>query len=210
MKTRQFLSVALLAALTASVVPAMRAAPEAVDLDTLKLQLPENSGERVDINIDSGLIGFMSRVAAKKEPEAAAFLRNIKKVQVRVYKQSGVSSAAALAGIEELRSRLDSQGWQRPVRVREAKGGNVDIHLRMGADEAIEGLVISVVDNKDELVLVNIVGSINPDQLGELAEQLDIKELRELHLGKKHGDKACAPAKDKDCATPSPVAPSGS
>lgn len=206
MNARRYLSVALLAALTASIAPALRAAPEAVDLDSLKLQLPEEGGERVDVNIDGGLLGFAARVASKEDPEAAAFLRNLKKVQVRVYKQDATKSEGTLAAISEFRARLDKQGWQRPVSVRDAKGGNVDIHLRMGSDDVIEGLVVSVLGAKDELVLVNIVGSINPDQVGNLAQHLDIKELRDLKLGKKGACKGSSPAastkQGESCETP--------
>jgi len=56
----------------------------------------------------------------------------------------------------------------------------------MGSQDEIEGLVVTVIDDGKEAVVVNVVGSIKPEQLAELGDHYDIKGLKSLHA-KRHG-----------------------
>jgi hypothetical protein len=58
----------------------------------------------------------------------------------------------------------------------------VDIHVKQHGDDAIDGLVVTVIDHNGEAVFVNIVGNINADQLAKIADKFDIEPLRHVHL----------------------------
>jgi hypothetical protein len=81
--------------------------------------------------------------------------------------------------IQKIRSDLDAKGWERNVNVREKNGEDVGVYTRTRGDEAFEGLVVTVIDS-NEAVLINIVGDIRPEQIVELGESLNIKPLKDL------------------------------
>lgn len=151
-----------------------------------------NGGKFVEVNIQSGLLKFAAKIAAVEEPEAAELLRSIKRVRVNVVGLDETNRASTIERIEAIRTDLEKRGWEKVVTVREekAKGGeDVAIYMKSSGEDAIEGLVVTVIDKKGEAVLVNVVGDIRAEQLAKLADKLDIKELRKLKLHAK-ADKA--------------------
>jgi hypothetical protein len=150
---------------------------EAGYIDIGKL-VPSPDGEFVEVNLSPGLLKFAAKVAAKEDPEAAELLGNIKQVHVNVVGLDATNRAGNVAKIEAIRTQLENQGWMQIVSVRDKKSGdNVDIHVKHRGEEAIEGLVVTVIDGKGEAVLVNIVGDIRPEQLSKLATRLHIAGL---------------------------------
>lgn len=139
----------------------------------------------VEINLHAGLLNFAARVAATAEPEAAELLRSIRRVRVNVVGLDQTNRGATLERIAAIRADLEKRGWEKIVTVREeqAKGGDdVAIYMMARGEEAIEGLVVTVIDRRGEAVLVNVVGDIRADQLAKLGDKLDIKELRKLKV----------------------------
>ena len=148
---------------------------------------PSENGQFVEVNLSAGMLKFAAKIAATKEPEAAALLGNLRQVRVNVVGLDDKNRAGAVEQINAIRRKLASQGWTQIVTVREKEGGdNVDIHVKQNADESIEGLVVTVIDKKGEAVFVNIVGKITADQLGVLAEKFDIDPLRKVHAKLEH------------------------
>jgi hypothetical protein len=52
----------------------------------------------------------------------------------------------------------------------------------MRGEEAIEGLVVTVISDQKEVVLVNIVGDIKPEQIATLADRFDIEPLKNIKV----------------------------
>ena len=63
------------------------------------------------------------------------------------------------------------EGWQRIVKVRDEEE-RVYIYVKEGG-RAIEGLTVFAIDGVEEVALINIVGTIDAAQLGNLIEDLD-------------------------------------
>lgn len=148
--------------------------------------------EFVEVNLQSGLLKFAAKIAATEEPEAAELLRNISHVRVNVIGLDDTNRGATVERIEKIRADLEKQGWEKIVTVREGedKGGDdVAIYMKSSGEEAIEGVVVTVIERGGEAVLVNIVGNIRAEQLAKLGEQLDVRPLRKLKL-KRKGDEA--------------------
>jgi len=148
---------------------------------------PSESGQFVEVNLSPGILKFAARIAATKEPDAAAILGNLRRVRVNVVGLDDKNRAGTLDQINTIRRKLSSQGWTQIVTVREKEGGdNVDIHVKQNADESIDGIVVTVIDKKGEAVFVNIVGNITADQIGVIAEKFDIDPLRKVHAKIQH------------------------
>lgn len=152
----------------------------AIDIGQL---MPAAKGQFVEINLSTAMLKFAARIAAHQEPETADLIRNLKSIRVNVVGLDDSNRAATVEQIESVRRKLEAQGWTKMVTVREKNGGdNVDIHVKQRGEEAIDGLVVTVIDKKGEAVFVNIVGNINADQIAKIADKFDIEPLKKIHM----------------------------
>jgi len=89
--------------------------------------------------------------------------------------------ADALGKIAAVRAQLEADGWQKTVSVRNSKNGeDVMVFIRQTSDDAIAGIVVTVIENKKQAVFVNVVGDIRADQLASIGAQFNIPPLRNL------------------------------
>ena len=156
--------------------------PEAGYIDIGKL-MPPAKGEFVEVNLSPGMLKFVAKIAACHEPETAELIGNLKRIRVNVVGLDESNRSGNVEKIETVRRNLESQGWTQMVTVREKDDGdNVDIHVKQHGEDAIDGLVITVIDKRGEAVFVNIVGNIRADQIAKLADKLDIEPLKHFHV----------------------------
>lgn len=142
----------------------------------------------VEVNLEAGLLKFAAKIAASQDPDASELLKNIKRVRVNVVGLDDSNREATIERVQKIRADLEAKGWEKIVTAREGKskgGDDVMIFMRTNGDEAISGLVVTVIEDHGEAVLVNVVGEIRADQLAALGERLDIKPLRKLKLKSK-------------------------
>lgn len=171
------------AILSLALISSSRAAEVEVGAIDIGQLMPSAKGQFVEVNLSSAMLKFAARIASRHEPEAAEMIRNLKSIRVNVVGLDDSNRAATVEQIESVRRKLESQGWTKLVTVREKNDGdNVDVHVKQHGEEAIDGLVVTVIDRKGEAVFVNIVGNINADQIAQLAEKFDIEPLRKVHL----------------------------
>ena len=163
---------------------AAEAEPGYIDVGQL---MASAKGKFVEVNLSTGMLKFAAKLAARQEPETAELIGSLKRVRVNVVSLDDSNRKDTVAQIESIRHKLEAQGWTQMVTVREQEGGdNVDIHVKQRGDDVIEGLVVTVIDRKGEAVFVNIVGSINADQIAKVAEHLNIEPLKQLRVKIKH------------------------
>lgn len=177
---RSLVAVAGLAAALSVSAFAAETEPGYVDLGKL---MPAAKGDYVEVNLSAAMLKFAAKLASRQEPEAAALIGNLKRVRVNVVSLDDTNRADAIKHIEGIRRKLEADGWTQMVTVREKNdGSNVDVHVKQRGDEVIDGLVVTVIDDKGEAVLVNIVGNISADQIAKVAENLDIEPLRHVRV----------------------------
>ena len=141
-----------------------------------------------DLEVDINLEGAMLQVAAgamQEDGEAddsAAFVElvsGLDRVRVQVGSPSGADAAAIASSFEKAVSTLEAAGWNRILRVSE-EDERVELFARDDGGR-IAGLTLLVNDGGDEVVLVNILGDIDPVLLGRvLAEADHMPMLEEL------------------------------
>ena len=171
-------SVALLCA--ALTLPAFAETPVSGQIDFGKFTPAANGGQFVEVNVKGNLLNMAANLVAKEEPEAAEFLKGIQSVRVNVIGLDDGNRAETQTRIGAIRGELDTKGWERVVTVQE-KGQDVGIYLKTRGKDAVEGLVVTVIEHDKQAVLVNVVGDIRPEKLAELGEKLGIEPLK--HLG---------------------------
>jgi Domain of unknown function (DUF4252) len=178
MKHLACLSAATALLLTASLTPAWAAdkekQPGAIDFGKIT---PAAGGTFVEVNVKAQLISLAARLVEKEEPAAADLLRNLKAVRVNVVGLDEGNREELQGILKKLRSELDRSGWERIVTVQD-KDEEVGVFVKHRGDEAIEGIVVTVVDGDKEAVLVNVVGDIDPEKIALLGEKLGIDPLK--------------------------------
>jgi hypothetical protein len=148
------------------------AAPPAGLVDFGKFVAPK-SGEFVEINIGKPLISIASRIVQHSEKDAAEVLRGLERVRVNVIGLDDENRAEMEERITAIRTKLDTEGWEPIVTVKD-KGDDVAVYLKTRGEEAVEGIVVTVVDGGKEAVLINIVGNIQPEKIAAIGEKLNL------------------------------------
>lgn len=172
------LATSLALGLTLAASPFTRADdPLPGQVDFGQLRPPEGGGQFVEVNINTALLSIAARVTEKQEPDVAELLRSLKSVRVNVIGLTDANRAELGERISKLRTELDGHGWNRIVTVQEAKQ-EVGVYVKQRGEEAIEGIVITVIEGNKEAVLVNVVGDIKPEKIALLGERLNIEPLK--------------------------------
>jgi len=167
-------------ALAASGLAAKEPSAGYVDFNSF---MPNPDGQLVEVKVDSGLLKFAAKVAAAREPEAAELIRNIESVRVNVVELIEANVADATAKINDVRAQLEAAGWAPTVKVRDPKKGeDVAVYIKSGADDTIDGIVVTVLEDGKQAVFVNVVGNIRPEQLGEIGKRFDLPVLKRPEL----------------------------
>ena len=131
----------------------------------IALDFPNAPEAKVEVNLSGKLISLVTK-AAKSEPEVTELLNMLKGVYVRVYENDTTISHKLTRHYED---KLEEEEWEVIAKVKEA-GETVQVRILLGED-TILGLFV-MVTGETEITLVNIVGEINPERIGELLENL--------------------------------------
>jgi hypothetical protein len=160
------------------ITPLSAANPPPGLVDFGKFTRPTN-GELVEINLDGDTIAMALQVAGKSQPDLAESLRGLHSICTNVVGLDNQNREEVLSRMKTVRSELDTSGWQRIISVQEKKE-DVGIYLKTRGREAVEGLVITVLDGPKEAVFINIVGDINMEKLASLGDKLNLDALKKL------------------------------
>lgn len=175
---RHALGVGTLAAWLA--IPALGAEPATAQIDFGTFTPSSSGGEFVEVHIRRNLIAMAARLAEKAEPEVAELIRGLQLIRVNVISLDDNNRAEMEQRIKAIQSQLDTQGWDRIVTAQQ-KNEDVGVYLKTRGDEAIEGIVVTVIEGKKEAILVNIVGHLRPEKLATIGERFDIEPLKKLN-----------------------------
>jgi hypothetical protein len=174
MKTRLFTTSLLVLGLFAAPIHAQSPVeehPGYFPLDELEILPRDNLN--IEINLRKPLLKMVA-LAADDDPELTAIISNLEAVRVMVGSLEGLDPEAVRANIRSAAERLDKQGWQAIIRVRD------DVEevyfYAMETEGTIEGLTVLIVDG-EEATLLNLVGAIDPENLLGLGRGLDLPQL---------------------------------
>ena len=175
MKTRTLVLIgaALLCALAVA-----EAAPAPMESGQLTLpdfhSLESQASESVVVTMGPWLLRFASHFADDKDPDSAAarrVLANIKSITVHSY-QFDRDFVYSRSDVDAVRAQLGAPNWNRLVQVRGKDRKNVDVYVSMEHEKTTGLAVISC--EPRELTIVNIVGSISPEDLRKISGHLDL------------------------------------
>ncbi len=164
--TRIQVMIGLAVLLCLSAVPA--AAQNArLQVDSLDRLFP-NAVETIDVNLEGSLLQIASKFLSNK-PEEAAIKEIVSALKGIYVKGVEFDQAGSIndSDVESLRTQLRSPGWERIVGVRSKRDGeNVEVYMMLEGS-VISGVGVLVFDPK-QLLVVNVVGPIDPEKIGQL------------------------------------------
>lgn len=120
------------------------------------------------IFIEQGLMQFIAAAVAKDDPELADMLSKLLQIRVQTFAIEADKLEAIEKKTQEMSKKLEGQGWTTMVKMIDAReSGQTFIYSKM-VDGKMQGLVVMNVEPKDDASFINIVGEIDPEQLGKL------------------------------------------
>jgi hypothetical protein len=142
-------------------------------------RLEDRAIDVVEVNIDGKLLDLAKRVLnksndadARKVGQAIAGLRGI---YVRVFNFAN-ENEYNIADVEEIRSQLQTPGWEKLVNVRSKRNNQkIDIYTMFQGD-TMSGVAV-VVSEAKSVALINVIGPIDIDLLTEMSGRLNIPKI---------------------------------
>lgn len=141
--------------------------------------LEDKALEVVEVNIDGKLLDLAKRVMTKvNDPNAkkvAQAISGLKGIYVRVFNFEK-ENEYNIADVEEIRSQLNSPGWERLANVRSKRNNQkIDI-FTMFTGDLMSGVAVVVSESKS-VALINVIGPIDIDLLVELSGKMNIPKI---------------------------------
>ena len=146
-----------------------------VDFGTLN---PTGESQFVEVNIKSNLIAMVAALTKKSEPEVTQVIEGLKQIRVNVLGLTKENRDDMKKRITGIRETLDKSGWERIVTAIE-NNQDISVFLKTKDAKTVEGICVTVVD-KDQVVLVNVVGNIQPEKLAVVGERFDVELLKHI------------------------------
>jgi len=112
------------------------------------------------------------------EPETQALLRSLDGVRIRIYEVTGDTGRIAHK-FERMGAKLSRDGWQ-PVMLVHDDDELVQMYAKPSR-KGMCGLTIVSADD-DEVVVVNIMGNIEPEQFGDVMMALNVDDAPHVQV----------------------------
>jgi hypothetical protein len=166
----------LRALVSAFLALAMAGAPQQLDLSGTIDQLSAKAARKTEISLDKSMLSLASAFLSDADQDQAAakkILTALTGVYVRVF-EFDTPGQYAQTDLDPLRRQLQGSGWGQIVSSIE-KGETTGVWVRQ-ENGATSGLVV-LVTNDREVTLVNLVGTIRPEDLAALGGQFGIPRV---------------------------------
>jgi hypothetical protein len=131
----------------------------------------------MSISLGPTILRFAARFM-DDEPETQALLRSLDGVRVRIYEVHGDNERIARK-FERMGSKLSDDGWESIVLIRE-EGELVQMYAKP-SETGIQGLTIVSADG-EEVVVVNIMGDIDPVYYTDVMVALNVDDAPEVRI----------------------------
>jgi hypothetical protein len=135
-----------------------------------------NMESKVEVFLKGSLLVLAREAVRDDDPELSDLLSKITYVHVQVFPVDKTTASALKQKTSEVAKHLEKKGWELTVRVREEEE-QVLIYLLPGKSDEIQGVVVMVVEDDEDAAFINVVGNINPAEIGKLGRALHIDSM---------------------------------
>jgi hypothetical protein len=125
---------------------------------------------KITINLGGTMLNFVGMMSSSESPETSEMISKLKGIRVQIYTLDE-NTDAARDQFSKTKSSLKSSGWEPIVQVNE-DDEQVLVYMKM-IEGNMEGMTVMVVD-EEEAVFVNVIGQLNPAELGRVMDSFDV------------------------------------
>ncbi len=125
---------------------------------------------KITINLGGTMLNFVGMMTSSESPETSELISKLKGIRVQIY-ETDENVDAAREQYNKVKSQLKATGWEPIVQINE-DDEQVLVYMKMGGGN-MEGMTVMVVDG-EEAVFVNIIGQLNPAELGKVMESFNV------------------------------------
>jgi hypothetical protein len=144
-------------------------------VDFAKLGLFDDDEAVVEIYLHDVLLHMVAQLSAFADPELTNVLEKLKLVRVQKFLLEDRDVDSVQTGVADMAAKLEQDAWVRAVRVREDTE-HIYVYFKLG-EKTLDGITIMAVEEGLHAAFVNIVGEIDPEEIGRLGRKFNIDEL---------------------------------
>jgi len=140
----------------------------------------------VSLSIGPTLLRFAAaHMDEDEDPQTRALLRDLDGVRIRVYEIERNSEQVAMR-VARMKTRLQQAGWEPVMLVRDA-GDETHLLVKI-ENERILGLTLLTMEEDSEVVVINLMGEIRPQNFSRVmvALEVDNKSARNVQVAQTH------------------------
>jgi hypothetical protein len=130
----------------------------------------------IEVFLKGSLLVIAREAVRDEDPELGDLLSKIEYVRVQVFPIRETNASALKEKTHDVAKQLEKKGWEMTIRVRE-EGEQVHVYLLPGKKDEIQGVVVMAVEEGDEAVFINIVGDINPAEIGRIGRTFHLDSM---------------------------------
>jgi hypothetical protein len=155
-------------------------------VDFEKMGIFDEMEASIEVILKGSILNLVVQATRNEDPELSDMISKLQFIHVQAFPLDEMDIDVLEDKIADVAKKLDKDGWEVVVRVRDKEEDKqVYIYiLPTQSDQIISGLVVMVVGDDDEAVFINVVGDLDPAQIGKLGDTFDIDELEDLDFDK--------------------------
>ena len=151
-------------------------APGAIPFE--ELEIFSRNDLSTEINLEGALLQLVASATKEDDPEFARLVSGLQGIRVQVAPLTAADPAKVRSKLDQAVHWLETKGWTAVVRTRE-KGEESYIYTKQVKGEIV-GLAVLSFEPGKEAAVVNIVGRIDPAQLGKIGSGLHLRSLEKI------------------------------
>lgn len=157
--------------------PALTLAQADSDFDALidfgdLMDITGGKEPNVEISLGGPLLRFVGNATREEDSDLADTLSSLKSIQIRVFDIADGQYDRAREQVDRVADRLTANAWMPTVKV---NSDDTIVRMFMKMDgEQVTGMTVMILEDHSEAVFINIVGAIDPDQLGRVADKFGV------------------------------------
>jgi len=164
------------AAPAAGAAPAPPPSPGALPFGELEIFARKDL--TTEINLSGALLKLIGNATREDDPEFAKLVSGLQAIRVQVAPVKDLDAEKVRARMDHTVGWLEAQGWTAVVRTKE-KGEETYIYTREVQGQIV-GLAVLSLEPGKEAAVINIVGRLDPDQIGRLGRGLHVPQLEKV------------------------------
>jgi len=127
----------------------------------------------IEVNIHGALLRLVAEASEMDDPELASLLRRVRGVYVRGFELRRLDLERVRRYKDAMAEVLENSRWDTVVRVRD-DDEDVNFYVRLDGDVIAGIVVMSINLDEDQTVFLNIVGDINPEEIGRIGRKFGV------------------------------------